>query len=60
MAPGEAPIGENVTVDLSDTCLGILAFVAWGLIALPVGTVVGMAIHLANRDTDDSPCLGHS
>ena len=60
MAPGEALIGENVTMPISDTALGVLAFVGWVAISIPVGVVVGLAIHLGSYDTDECPCLGHS
>ena len=60
MAPGEALIGENVTMDLSDTALGVLAFVGWVVISIPVGVIVGMAVHLGSYDTDECPCLGPS
>jgi hypothetical protein len=43
-------------MDLSDTALGVLAFVGWVAISIPVGVVVGLAIHLGSYDTDECPC----
>jgi hypothetical protein len=45
---------------ISDTALGVLAFVGWVAISIPVGVVVGLAIHLGSYDTADLPCLGPS
>jgi len=41
---------------ISDTALGVLAFVGWVVISIPVGVIVGMAVHLGSYDTDDLPC----
>jgi len=47
-------------MDFGDIGLGCAALLLWGVISIPVGIVIGMAVHLGASDGPGDECHCHN